>query len=172
MHDKEKYNQVDLVRELKVKHDEYRIHTDRELQIKEEIEKRLNSQIEVLTNELTIAKRIIGNPVLRDKGIKDLNFDKLFYYDHEMPLQQSFDKSKLSMNRRGVNRDLEDVSTTVRKAERPMTTMKEVPKLNFDCDEVKPITRTSLLRKFRQTQRSVHVSKVPQSTKASSSLLQ
>lgn len=158
MHEKEKYNHVDLVRELKVKHDEYRIHTDRELDIKEEIEKRLNSQIEVLIKEMTIAKRIIGNPVLRDKGIKDLNFDKIFYYEHEMPLQQSFDKGKLSVNRKAFNRDLEDVSTTARKADRPMTTMREVPKLNLDCEEVKPITRTSLLRKFRHTNRSVHVS--------------
>ena len=120
----------------------------------------MNTKIEVLTNELTIAKRIIGNPVLRDKGIKDLNFDKLFYYDYEMPIQQSFDKSKVSVNRRN-NRDLEEVTTTVRKVERPMTTMKEVPKLNLECEELKPITRTSLLKKFRQTQRSVHVSKVP-----------
>jgi len=52
----------------------------------------LRTQIEALTKELTIAKRIIGNPTLRDKGIKDLNFDKIFYYEYEMPVEKNKNK--------------------------------------------------------------------------------
>ena len=60
-----------------------------------------------------------------------------------------------------MNKDLDEVKTTAKKVQdRPMTTMKEVPKLNLECDDIQAITRASLLKKFRHKNRSI-VSKVP-----------
>lgn len=103
------------------------------------------------------------DPTLRDKGIKDLNFDKILYYEHENPKPTSFDKSRIRFRKKeNKNKDLEEVQTTVKKVphtERPQTTMlEEKPRrinLEFD-DDIQGIKRAELLKRYRQMNRSVN----------------
>ena len=168
VHESEKYNQDDQVKELNSRHDEYRTHIEKELIIKDEIESRLRTQIEALTKELTIAKRIIGNPTLRDKGIKDLNFDKIFYYEYEMPVEKNKNKGQLRIKK--PNQDLEEVQDNIRKTDRPQTTMRE-DSYQTKKEDTSDVIRSNLLKKIRKRNRSV-ASKQPQSTKNSSILQQ
>jgi len=54
---------------------DYEQHVKGELAIKEVLESRQNDYIELLKKEVTVAKQILGNPKLRDRVIRDLNFE-------------------------------------------------------------------------------------------------
>eukprot|EP00347_Sterkiella_histriomuscorum_P014060 403362312 len=61
---------------------QYKTHINSELNLKEELQSRLTGYIDVLQNEVKTAKRIIKNPKLREKAFKELNFEKIYYYDY------------------------------------------------------------------------------------------
>jgi uncharacterized membrane-anchored protein YhcB (DUF1043 family) len=54
---------------------DYEQHVKGELAMKEVLESRQNHYIELLKKEVTVAKKILGNPKLRDRIIRDLNFE-------------------------------------------------------------------------------------------------
>jgi hypothetical protein len=53
--------------------------------------------IEVLQNEVKQAKTILGSQHMRDQAIVDLNFDRVYRFDHKPDLEQALiiaDKSR------------------------------------------------------------------------------
>ena len=60
---------------------------------------------------------------MRDKGIKDLNFDKIFYYEYEMPVERKFEKGNVRIKK--PNSDLEEVPDSVEKRDRHHNSMIE-----------------------------------------------
>lgn len=77
---------------LKAKVAEFDLHFSREIAVNQVIQKRQQTYINVLKGEVVAAKSIIGNKKLRDKALSDLNFDKVFYYEHKPKLQEESSK--------------------------------------------------------------------------------
>ena len=81
----------------------FKNHVNQELSIKDEIEQRLSHYIEVLQTEVKVAKQILKNPKLRESTFRELNFEKVYYYEHQPQTKEEgrmdppFDKDKIKI---------------------------------------------------------------------------
>jgi FtsZ-binding cell division protein ZapB len=57
-------------------------HMKGEIAINHELQNRQTHYIDVLRQEVITAKRILGNPRLKNKAFKEINFEQNYYYDY------------------------------------------------------------------------------------------